>query len=131
MVVTLIFILALVVFLAFFVGNNISNACTFWFFKTYTDLPVTILVFIAFGAGIVLSLLCVFLARLRKSDEESVRKSAADKVNKAEEKAKKLAEKTARLAEKKEKKLKKSKKGQADSDKTMEMTAADLQNMQN
>ena len=48
-----------------------------------------------------------------------------------EEKTKKLAEKTARLAEKKEKKLKKSKKDQADSDKTMEMTAADLQNMQN
>ena len=129
MVVTLIFILALVVFLAFFVGNNISNACTFWFFKTYTDLPVTILVFIAFGAGIVLSLLCVFLARLRKSDEAAATQSEKDKNKKAEEKAQKLAEKTARLNEKKEKKLKKAKKGEGDSDKTMEMSAADLQNM--
>ena len=129
MVVTLIFILALVVFLAFFVGNNISNACTFWFFKTYTDLPVTILVFIAFGAGIVLSLLCVFLARLRKSDEAAATQSEKDKNKKTEEKAQKLAEKTARLNEKKEKKLKKAKKGEGDSDKTMEMSAADLQNM--
>lgn len=128
MVVTLIFILALVVFLAFFVGHNITNVCNFWFFKDYTNLPVTILVFIAFASGIVLSLLCVFFARLKKSDEASASQSAKTKAEKAEEKAKKLQEKTAKLEEKKQKKFKKGK--EEDINKTQEMSAIDLQNIQ-
>ena len=51
MIVSLILILLLIVFMAFFIGMNLSNACTFWFFKTYTDLPVAVLALIAFGAG--------------------------------------------------------------------------------
>lgn len=128
MVVTLIFILVLVIFLAFFVGHNLSNLCTFWFFKTYTELPVTILVFISFGAGIVLSLLCVFFAKLRKSDENDAVQAAKDKIKKADEKAKKLQEKAEKLNLKKEKKLKKGK--EEDLNKTQEMSVSELQNIQ-
>ena len=38
----LILFLAFVVFLAFFVGLNIGNTCTFWFFKTYTEILKTL-----------------------------------------------------------------------------------------
>lgn len=133
MVISLIFILALVVFLAVFIGHNISNVCTFWFFKTYTDLPVTILVFIAFGSGIVLSLLCVLFARLRKSDEEKEVQAAKTKVQKAEEKERKLQEKNdkkeAKIAAKEAKASKSKKEKPEDANKTLEMSAADLQNM--
>lgn len=127
MVITLLFILILVVFLAFFVGNNLSNLCTFWFLKTYTDLPVTILVFFAFGAGIVLSLLCVLFAKLRKSKDDAVEEKHAKlqaKVKKAEEKAKAVEEKAKNMFEKKSKKEK-----NTDPNKTQEMSASDLQKM--
>ena len=79
MVVALILILLVCIFLAFFVGKNITNLCTFWLFKTYTDLSVTVIVFIAFAAGIVFSLLCYLAARLMKSS----RKAQTDDANKA------------------------------------------------
>lgn len=69
MIFTLIVFMLLSVFLAFFIGKNLSNLCTFWFFKTYTDLPVTVLVLIAFGAGIVFSLLLVLLTKFRSSSK--------------------------------------------------------------
>ncbi len=71
MVAALILILLVCVFLAFFVGKNITNLCTFWLFKTYTDLSVTVIVFIAFAAGIVFSLLCYLAAKLMKSSRKS------------------------------------------------------------
>ncbi len=133
MVVSLILILALVVFLAVFIGHNISNVCTFWFFKTYTDLPVTILVFIAFASGIVLSLLCVLFYRLRKSDEEKEVQAAKSRVQKAEEKERRLQEKNdkkeAKIAAKEAKASKSKKAKPEDANKTLEMSAADLQNM--
>ena len=134
MVVSLIFVLILVVLLATFIGHNLGAEALvqhFWFFKQYDNVPVILLVFIAFGAGVALSLLCVLFARLRKADEERDSKNASDKAKKAEEKAQKLAEKNAKLAEKEEKKLKKSRKSKDDDvNKTQEMSAIDLQNIQ-
>ena len=63
MIVTLILILLLVIFMAFFIGMNLSNVCTFWFFKTFTDLPVAVLALIAFSAGIIFALLFIFIAK--------------------------------------------------------------------
>ena len=99
----------------------------------YTNLPVVILVFIAFGAGIVLSLLCVLFARLRKSDEENSVQEAKSKVEKAEKKEQKLKEKSdkklAKLAAKEAKASKSKKTKPEDLNKTQEMSTADLQNM--
>lgn len=67
MIATLVIFLFVIVFLAFFIGKNLSNLCTFWFFKTYTDLPVAILVFIAFAAGIVFSLILISLSKVLKN----------------------------------------------------------------
>lgn len=134
MVVSLIFVLILVVLLATFIGHNLGAEALvqhFWFFKQYDNVPVILLVFISFGAGVALSLLCVLFARLRKADEERDSKNASDKAKKAEEKAQKLAEKNAKLAEKEEKRLKKSRKSKDDDvNKTQEMSAIDLQNIQ-
>lgn len=65
MVATLVILLILVVFLAFFVGKNLGHVCTFWLFKTFENLPVAVLVLIAFGAGIVCSILFVLVAKIR------------------------------------------------------------------
>ncbi len=62
MIFLLVVFLLVVVFLAFFIGMNLSNLCTIWLFKTFTDVPVTLLVLIAFGSGIVVSLLLFIIA---------------------------------------------------------------------
>ncbi|NLC92667.1 MAG: phage holin family protein [Treponema sp.] len=66
MIFGLVLILFIVIFLAFFVGNNLSNVCTLWLFKTFDNMPVAMLVFISFAVGIVFSLVCVFIGYLRK-----------------------------------------------------------------
>lgn len=66
MVFALILFLAVIIFLAFFIGKNLSNVCTFWLFKTFTDLPVVILVFVSFAAGIVFSILIQAIVKIRK-----------------------------------------------------------------
>lgn len=65
MIFSLILIILIVIFLAFFIGKNISNVCTFWFFKTYTDVPVATLAFIVFAAGIIVALLVILFAKLK------------------------------------------------------------------
>ena len=96
MIAALIIILLIILFLAFFVGKNLTNVCTFWLFKTYTDLSVTVIVFIAFAAGIVFSLLCYLVAKLIRTSHEN---DIAD--------ARKLGLKEQKKQEKIEKKLKK------------------------
>ena len=88
MIVTLILILLLVVFMAFFIGFNLSNVCTFWFFKTYTGLPVAVLALIAFGAGIIFALLFILVAKMKAppSDAEVRAQKKLEKKAKAEEK---------------------------------------------
>ncbi|MCR5285409.1 MAG: LapA family protein [Treponema sp.] len=65
MIATLIILILIVIFLAFFIGLNISNACTFWFFKTYENVPVVTLAFIAFAAGVIVALLIVLITKLK------------------------------------------------------------------
>ncbi|MCR4948936.1 MAG: lipopolysaccharide assembly protein LapA domain-containing protein [Treponema sp.] len=93
MVVTLILILLIVVFMAFFIGLNLKNFCTFWFFKTFTDLPVSVLALIAFGAGIIFALLFIFVAKMKAppsdAEERAVRKLQKE-AKKAEKQAKKV-----------------------------------------
>lgn len=105
MIVSLILILLLVVFMAFFIGMNLSNVCTFWFFKTYTDLPVAVLALIAFGAGIIFALLFILVANMKAppSDAEERAKKKLEKKAKAEEKLRQSKEKQ---AEKEAKKVK-------------------------
>lgn len=104
MIFTLILILAVVIFLAFFVGKNLSNLCTLWIFKTFTNLPVAMLVLISFGAGIIFSILFMMIYKLRRpsvsSDvvsevQEQLRKEEIKK-QKMDKKAKKLQEKQLR-----------------------------------
>ena len=71
MIFLLILFLAFIVFLAFFIGYNISNTCAFWLFKTYESLPVLTLVFIAFASGIIFSIIIIFLCRYFKSKSKS------------------------------------------------------------
>lgn len=105
MIVTLILILLLVVFMAFFIGMNLSNVCTFWFFKTYTELPVAVLALIAFGAGIIFALLFILVAKMKAppSEAEARAQKKLEKKAKAEEKLRLAKEKQ---AEKEAKKVK-------------------------
>ena len=103
MVFALILILLIFIFLAFFVGKNLTNICTFWFFKTYTDLSVTVIVFIAFAAGIIFSLLCYLVAKLVRTSHEN---EVADAKNFAQKQQKKQ-EKLDKKLQKQEEKLKK------------------------
>ena len=97
MIVTSILILLLVVFMAFFIGMNLSNVCTFWFFKTYTELPVAVLALIAFGAGIIFALLFILVAKMKAppSDAEARAQKKLEKKAKAEEKLRLAKEKEA------------------------------------
>ena len=96
MIVTLILILLIVVFMAFFIGMNLSNVCTFWFFKTFTNLPVAVLALIAFGAGIIFALLFILVAKMKAPPSDAEERAA----RKLEKKAK--TEEKLRLAREKE-----------------------------
>ncbi len=104
MIFALILFLAFVVFLAFFVGLNIGNTCTFWFFKTYTDIPAAVLVLIAFSAGIIVAILFMLIAKLRGPSQaeiekkEDLAKKREAALAKAEKKARKLKEKQRKVA---------------------------------
>ena len=87
MVVTLILILLIVIFMAFFIGMNLSNVCTFWFFKTFTNLPVSVLALIAFGAGIIFALLFILVAKMKAPPSDAEERA----VKKLEKKAKAAA----------------------------------------
>lgn len=102
MIFTLIIFLLVVVFMAFFIGKNLTNVCTLWLIKTYTNLPVAVLVLIAFGAGIVFSLLLMMISKFRKSmtasaaPEPAPKKEKSVKREKTEKKIKKLKGKKAK-----------------------------------
>lgn len=99
MIVTLVILLILIVFLAFFIGMNLQNVCTFWIFKTFTDLPVAVLALIAFAAGIMASILIYCVAKLRKAAhedrEDAIRNEVQIKQKRVQKELKK-AEKRAR-----------------------------------
>ena len=90
-------ILLVVIFLAFFVGKNLSNVCSFWFFKTFENLPVAVLVLIAFGVGIGFTFL-IFLANKIKQSSKEETSTTSDKKTRAQ-----------KQVEKEEKRIKKEK----------------------
>ena len=104
MVLALILILLIFIFLAFFVGKNLTNICTFWFFKTYTDLSVTVIVFIAFAAGIIFSLLCYLVAKLIRASHENEVADAKNFAQKQQKKQEKIDQKVKKQEEKLRKK---------------------------
>ena len=108
MVITLIVFLAIVIFMAVFIGKNLQNVCSLWIFKSFENVPSAVLVLIAFAAGIVFCILLIIIYKLKKSfaDEESEKSSAQIKREKQQKKSE-IQEKTAALKrEKTEKKLK-------------------------
>ena len=104
MIAALILILLIFIFLAFFVGKNLTNICTFWFFKTYTDLSVTVIVFIAFAAGIIFSLLCYLVAKLIRASHENEVADAKNFAQKQQKKQEKIDQKVKKQEEKLRKK---------------------------
>ena len=63
MIVSLILILVIVIFIALFIGKNLGNSCPVWFFKSFEDKNVAVIIFIAFAAGIVFSLVCMLIGK--------------------------------------------------------------------
>lgn len=74
MVILLIIVLAITVFMAFFIGKNLDFTCSLWLFKTFENRPVTMVVLSSFAAGIVFTILCILIFKLvkaLKSDDHS------------------------------------------------------------
>ena len=104
MIAALIIILLVLIFLAFFIGKNLTNVCTLWLFKTYTDLSVLVVIFIAFAAGIVFSLLCYLIAKLIRLSHENEVADARNIGLKEKKKQEKLDQKLAKQQSKMDKK---------------------------
>lgn len=96
MIFGLIFILAIVVILAFFVGKNLDNTTAIWFFKSFEDKNVVVIVFAAFAAGIIFSLICYMVGKVIKENQivEPQKKTRAEK--KLEKQEKKMAKEAAK-----------------------------------
>lgn len=109
MVFALIVFLLIVVFLAFFIGFNLDNVCTIWLFKLFENVPVSVLVFLSFAAGIVCSLIFILIGKFRNTfksevtgSDEAVEAKAEQikrKKEKAEEKKQKLEKKREKQSE--------------------------------
>jgi len=113
MIFGLICILALVVILAFFIGKNLDNTTAIWFFKNFENKNVIIIVFIAFAAGIIFSLICFMIGKIIKEGQavEPQKKTHADKkIEKEREKRAKEAAAEKAAQEKKLAKLEKAEK---------------------
>ena len=108
MVLTLIVFLAIVIFMAVFIGKNLQNVCSLWLFKSFENVPSAVLVLIAFAAGIVFCILLIIIYKLKKSfvDEEPGKSSAQIKREKQQKKSEIQEKKAALKREKTEKKLK-------------------------
>ena len=108
MVLTLIVFLAIVIFMAVFIGKNLQNVCSLWLFKSFENVPSAVLVLIAFAAGIVFCILLIIIYKLKKSftDEETEKSSAQIKREKQQKKEEILEKKAALKREKTEKKVK-------------------------
>ena len=108
MVITLIVFLAIVIFMAVFIGKNLQNVCSLWLFKSFENVPSTVLVLFAFAAGIVFCILLIIIFKLKKSlADEPVDKSSVQLKREKQQKKEEILEKKAALKrEKTEKKLK-------------------------
>ena len=106
MIAALIIILLILIFLAFFIGKNLTNVCTLWLFKTYTDKSIVVVIFIAFAAGIIFSLLCYLVAKLIRLSHENEVADARNLGLKEKKKQDKIDQKLAKQQEKINKKQK-------------------------
>lgn len=108
MVITLIVFLAIVIFMAVFIGKNLQNVCSLWLFKSFENVPSAVLVLFAFAAGIVFCILLIIIFKLKKSlADEPVDKSSVQLKREKQQKKEEILEKKAALKrEKTEKKLK-------------------------
>ncbi|MBO4628797.1 MAG: hypothetical protein J5687_02480 [Treponema sp.] len=104
MIAALIIILLIILFLAFFIGKNLTNVCTLWLFKTYTDKSVVVVIFIAFAAGIIFSLLCYLIAKFIRLSHENEVADARNLGLKEKKKQDKIDKKLAKQQEKLDKK---------------------------
>ena len=98
MIAALIIILLIILFLAFFIGKNLSNVCTLWLFKTYTDKSVVVVIFIAFAAGIIFSILCYLIAKFIRLSHENEVADARNLGLKEKKKQEKIERKLAKKA---------------------------------
>ncbi|MCQ2591799.1 MAG: hypothetical protein MJ188_03355 [Treponema sp.] len=95
MISALLILIVLLVLLALFIGKNISYNCPIWFFKTFDSTNVAIIVFLAFAAGIIFTLLVLLLGKLFKNESknkevaEAEEKDSDDKKTLKKEKQKK------------------------------------------
>lgn len=76
MISALIFIILIIIFIALFIGKNIGNLCNLWLFHTFENQQVSIMILIAFAAGIIFALISILLVKLAKS-----MKSEQDEIN--------------------------------------------------
>ena len=106
MIAALIIILLIILFLAFFIGKNLTNVCTLWLFRTYTDKSVVVVIFIAFAAGIIFSLLCYLIAKFIRLSHENEVADARNLGLKEKKKQDKIDQKLAKQQEKINKKQK-------------------------
>ena len=98
MIAALIIILLIILFLAFFIGKNLSNVCTLWLFKTYTDKSIVVVIFVAFAAGIIFSLLCYLIAKFIRLSHENEVADARNLGLKEKKKQEKIERKLAKKA---------------------------------
>ena len=98
MIAALIIILLILLFLAFFIGKNLSNVCTLWLFKTYTDKSIVVVIFVAFAAGIIFSLLCYLIAKFIRLSHENEVADARNLGLKEKKKQEKIERKLAKKA---------------------------------
>ena len=104
MIAALIIILLILIFLAFFIGKNLTNVCTLWLFKTYTDKSIVVVIFVAFAAGIIFSLLCYLIAKFVRLSHENEVADARNLGLKEKKKQDKIDQKLAKQQEKLDKK---------------------------
>ena len=115
MIFTLIVFLLIVVFMAFFIGKNLQNVCTLLLFKTFENIPASVLVLLSFAAGIVFCILIILIMKFKRtfsdSQSDSDDKKAAkfvqnsdsvktEKKEKTERKLKKIKEKVKKVSKK-------------------------------
>ena len=89
MIASLIGILLIIICIAIFVGKNLSNSCAIWFFKDFGETNIIIIIFIAFAAGIVTSLLFMLIGKLMAKAKKISNEPKKDSVKKENQKIEK------------------------------------------
>ena len=99
MISLLIFVIAVAVLVALFIGKNLDNACPIWFFKNFEPTNIVVIVFFAFAAGIVFALICFLIGKIIKESRAAEETEAASAETKKSRRAEKKLKKAAAKAE--------------------------------